>query len=134
MTKPLIDGETGKVIPPSRKGKHGPEPGTRQVVKLLTMGDVLKEMSLQYNNHATGKKSERMPVEDLTKRIWALRQISQTIAEAERLGIDASKDDDARPMFAGLQITPPPVYEHPPKLIVDNDAAENPPRKGNGHG
>lgn len=131
MRNSLRNTQTGKYKSPIRK--PGPQPGQRAPVRLVTMGDVLREMSRTYNAAVTGKPSGRISMGEMTKRFWSLRATAATIAEAERLGIDATKDDDARPMFSGLVVKAPDPARLPMLAVIDGQAVENPPRKGNGH-
>lgn len=99
MTKPLKGTKNGEVIPPPRK-----EP-VKLRANLVTLGDVRSEMGRVYNTMQRGE----FTYEEMTKRIWALRQIGSVIESAENLGIGAQSDDDERPVFSGLTITPPPL-------------------------
>ncbi len=99
MAKPLIARKTGEVLPPPKKD----QPKYR--ANLVTLGDVRSEMGRVYNSMQRGDYT----YEELTKRIWALRQIGSIIEAAEKLGIGAASDDDERPVFSGLIITPPPA-------------------------
>ena len=84
-----------QIIPPASKTR----------ANLVTIGDVRSEMGRVYNSMQRGVYS----LEEMTKRIWALRQIGQTVEAAEKLGISADADNDQRPVFTGLQIVPPPA-------------------------
>lgn len=107
----MTDNETGEVIPPERV----------RSVNLATLGDVRSEMGKVYNEMKKG----RVDVPDATRRIWALRQIGSVIEAAEKLGIGAASDADERPVFAGLNITPPPS---PELRVIDGDKQSEPQR------
>ena len=58
-------------------------PPPKQQANLTTLGGVRAEMVRVYNQHRNGKIGDGI----LTKSIWALRQIAQTIEAAEKLDL-----------------------------------------------
>lgn len=112
MGKTLETPKTVEIIPP-------PLPETDKTrANLVTLGDVRSEMGKVYNAHKRGELTSEL----LTKRVWALRQIGQTVEAIEKLNVGQDVPADERPMFAGLTIVSPPAN----KLLNGGGADPNP--------
>lgn len=95
--------QKAEILPPDTRQKR------KKAKSLSTMGDIRREMASTYSAYRAGQ----IPIDILTREVYALRTIGQQIEAIEKLGLDTQDDEDTREQFVGMKIVAP-------RLVADN--------------